>query len=159
MQKLILFPIFIFVLAACNKKDSDKNDKIKSAVWLIGTWENNSDQGNLSETWKKENDSTFSGQAYFIKTDDTLHHESIVMKQTGEDLLYIPTVQGQNNGKPVTFKLTQATAKQLVFENPQHDYPQKIIYQQITKDSLVAKISGIQQGKPSSEEYPMKKTE
>lgn len=159
MQKLIIIPILIITLAACNKKDSHKNDKIKNAAWLIGTWENNTDQGNLSETWKKVNDSTFSGQAYFIKLEDTLHHENIILEQMGEDLLYIATVEGQNKGKSVTFKLTQATQKQLIFENPKHDYPQKIVYRQITKDSLVAEISGMQQGKPSSEQYPMKRTE
>jgi len=46
----------------------------------------------------------------------------------------------------------------LVFENPKHDYPQKISYSQIIKDSIVIQISGIQQGKSSSTKYSMKKT-
>jgi hypothetical protein len=72
-------------------------------------------------------------------------------------LTYTATVEGQNDDKPVAFKLTTATEKQMVFENPKHDYPQKISYTQITPDSVVAKISGIQQGKPSSEQFSMKK--
>ena len=79
------------------------------------------------------------------------------MQQKGEELTYSAAVKGQNNDKPVAFKLTTQTEKQLVFENPKHDYPQKISYTQITSDSLVAKISGIQQGKPSSEQFSMKK--
>jgi hypothetical protein len=53
--------------------------------------------------------------------------------------------------------LTTAKEKQMVFENPKHDYPKKIIYTQITPDSLVVKISGIQQGKPSSEQFSIKR--
>ena len=156
-QKTILL-LLLLAIVSCKKSDSNKNEKIKATNWLLGNWENNSADGNLSETWKKVNDSTFQAQSYFIKEKDTLHFESITLQQKGEELPYTATVQGQNNDKPVSFKLTTSTEKQLVFENPKHDYPQKISYNQITTDSLVAKISGIQQGKPSSEQYSMKKT-
>jgi hypothetical protein len=73
-------------------------------------------------------------------------------------LSYSATVKGQNSDKPVTFKLTNSTEKQLVFENPKHDYPKKIIYTQINEDSLVAEISGILEGKATSEKFSMKKT-
>ena len=156
MKKIITIFILLLVFISC--QNSNKNDKIKISNWLIGKWENKSEEGNLLETWTKVNDSTFLGLSYFIKGKDTLGFENIILQQNGEDLFYNPTVKGQNNDKPVAFKLTASTEKQLVFENPKHDYPQKIIYNQITKDSLVAEISGIQQGKPSSEKYPMKKT-
>lgn len=157
MKKIIAIFILLLVFISC--QNSNKNDKIKLSDWLIGKWENKSESGNLEETWTKVNDSTFQGKSYYIKGKDTLHFESIVLQQNGEELFYNPTVKGQNNDKPVTFKLTIITDKQLVFENLKHDYPQKIIYNLITKDSLVAKISGIQQGKPSSDNYSMKKTE
>ena len=128
-----------------------------AADWLIGTWETKTDGGDLIEIWSKTNDSTYTGGSYFIKSKDTLHHESIVMSQKGEEVFYVPTVKGQNNDQPVSFKMTKQTADEMVFENPKHDYPQKIIYKQIAKDSMVATISGIQQGKPSSDSYPMKK--
>lgn len=156
MKKIITIFILLLVFISC--QNSNKNDKIKLSNWLIGKWENKSKEGNLSETWSKVNDSTFLGLSYFIKAKDTLSFENIILQQNGEDLYYNPTVKGQNNDKPIAFKLTSSTNKQLVFENPKHDYPQKIIYNQIAKDSMVAEISGIQQGKPSSDKYPMKKT-
>jgi hypothetical protein len=80
------------------------------------------------------------------------------MKQKGEALYYIATVKGQNNDKPVTFVRNDTIEKQLVFENPKHDFPQKIVYSMITKDSIVIEISGMQQGKLSSERFSMKKS-
>ena len=138
-------------------KKSEKINKISAADWLIGTWENKSAQGKLSENWEKLNDSVYIGKSYFIKLKDTLHSESIVLKEIDGDLLYIPTVKGQNNDEPVSFKLTLSTTKQLVFENPKHDYPQKIVYSKINNDSLVATISGLQQGKPTSDNFKMSK--
>ena len=151
------FILLLLAMVSCKDSDSNKNEKIKAASWLLGNWENKSADGNLTENWEKVNDSTFQGQSYYIKEKDTLHFESITLQQKGENLTYTATVKGQNNDKPVAFKLTTGTEKQLAFENLKHDYPQKISYTQITPDSLVAKISGIQQGKPSSEQFSMKK--
>ncbi|MFV5696137.1 DUF6265 family protein [Flavobacterium sp. LB3P122] len=156
-QKTTLI-LLLLALVSCKNSDSNKIEKIKAASWLLGNWENKSADGNLTENWKKVNDSTFQAQSYYIKEKDTLHFEAITLQQKGEELTYNTAVKGQNEDKPVSFKLTTGTEKQLVFENPKHDYPQKISYTQITPDSLVAKISGMQQGKPSSEQFSMKKT-
>jgi len=160
MFKKIILLLLIVTLLSCKKSDSsDKNekDKIKTAHWLLGTWENKTAEGNLSETWEKVNDSTYEGQSYFIKGKDTIHFETIQLQQKGEELTYNANVQGQNKDKPVPFKLTKTTEKELVFENPKHDYPQKISYKNVSKDSLIAEISGMQLGKPSSEKYVMTK--
>ena len=156
MKKAILILISALTFTSCLK--SKEVSKIVVADWLLGNWENKSATGDLLESWKRVNDSVYDGESYFIKGKDTLHFEKIQMKQKGEALYYIATIKGQNSDKPVTFKHNDTIEKQLVFENPKHDYPQKISYSQITKDSIVIQISGIQQGKPSSTKYSMKKT-
>lgn len=156
---ILLIITLLFPFVSC-KNSNGKNktfDKIEKINWLLGSWENKSEEGILSEIWEKKNDSTFIGESYFIREKDTLHSERIEVKQKGEDLLYIPTVKGQNNDKPVTFKLTTSTENEFTFENPAHDYPQKIVYKMVNANSLVATISGKQQGKNSIESYPMTK--
>ena len=147
----------ILIVISCQNKNASKYEKIASMNWLLGAWENKMEEGNLSENWIMKNDSTFVGESYFIKGKDTISAESMELSQKREDLFYIPTVKGQNNDEPVTFKLTTATINEFTFENPTHDYPQKIVYKMVNATNLVATISGIQQGKPSSESYPMKK--
>ena len=156
MKKAILILILALTFTFCGK--SKEVSKIVDADWLLGKWENNSKDGYLLETWKKVNDSVYDGESYFIKGKDTLHFEKIQMKQKGEELFYISTIKGQNNDKPITFKHIDSIEKQLVFENPKNDFPQKIAYSKITKDSISIQISGIQQGKSSSERFSMKKS-
>lgn len=156
MKKVMLILVIALTFASCGK--SKVVSKIVVADWLLGNWKNKSDDGDLLENWKKVNDSLYEGESYFIKGKDTLHFEKIQMKQKGEALFYIATIKGQNNDKPVTFIHNDTIEKQLVFENPKHDFPQKIAYSKITKDSIIIQISGIQQGKPSSERFSMKKT-
>jgi hypothetical protein len=157
-QKTTLI-LLLLAIISCKNSETNEKEKIKATNWLLGKWENKVDEGILSESWKKLNDSTFQAESFFIKDKDTLHFETITLQQKGEELFYTATVKGQNNDKPVSFNMTSETDKKLVFENPKHDYPQKITYTLINKDSLVAEISGIQLGKPSSEKFGMKKSE
>lgn len=155
-QKITLLAL-VLAAVSCQKKESAEKDKIKVADWLIGNWENKSPEGVLTENWQKLNDSTFSASSYFIKEKDTIHFESIVLTQKDETLTYIATVKGQNNDKPVSFSATAESDKQLVFENPKHDYPQKITYTKGANNTLTAEISGNLNGKPSSEKFVMTK--
>lgn len=146
------------VLVSCQNKSEKQFEKLEKMNWLIGQWEKTTPEGYLTETWSKVNDSTFSGQAYFIiKEKDTVHNETIILTQVNEELIYRPTVKGQNNDEPVDFKLTSDAENTFSFENPKHDYPQKIVYKKVNDKSLVATVSGTQQGKSSSESYPMSK--
>lgn len=156
--KLPLLSLAVICLVSCQNKSEAKFDKIKKMEWLAGTWEQKLPYGTLTETWTKENDSTLTGKSYFIKeAKDTIHSETIVLSQQGEDLLYIPTVKGQNNDEPVTFKMTSEAENTFTFENPAHDYPQKISYKKVSDTNLTATISGKQEGKPSEESFPMVK--
>ena len=157
-QKTTLI-LLLLAIVSCKNSETNEKDKIKKTNWLLGKWENKVDEGILSESWKRLNDSTFQAESFFIKDKDTLHFETILLQQKGEELFYNATVKGQNDDRPVSFHLTSETDKKLVFENPKHDYPQKITYTLVNKDSLVAEISGIQLGKPSSEKFGMKKSE
>lgn len=129
--------------------------KLAIASWLIGAWQNNSNQEISTEIWKRNNDSTLSAISYTTKGSDTIFFETIILQQNGKDLFYIPTVKNQNNNKPVSFTLTTYTPNQVIFENAAHDFPQKISYTMVSNDSLLAEISGIINGKINSEKFPM----
>lgn len=153
-QKTTLLLVFV-ALASCNN-NANKNEKIKASQWLLGTWTQQSEQGILEETWTSANDSTLAGTSFFIKDKDTLHHETILLQEKDNNLLYIATIKGENEDEAVTFPLTSSTDNTLIFENPKHDYPQKIMYS-YNKNQLTATISGIQFGKKSTESFAMKK--
>ena len=155
-QKTALI-LLLLAFVSCKKSDSNEKEKIKAANWLLGNWENVSNDGKLSENWVKINDSTFEGQSLFIKNKDTLHFESIVLAQKAETLTYFATVKGQNDDKSVAFPSTSASDKQLVFENAKHDYPQKITYTKGADNTITAEATGNLQGKLTTERFIMVK--
>ena len=130
---------------------------LAKAAWFLGEWGNTSKEGELTERWKKVNDSVFHGESYFVVGKDTVFAEHVKLEEANGKLAYIVTVPGQNNEQPVRFEMTLSNERQITFENPQHDYPNKIVYNRVGSDSLVAEISGLQKGKPASEKFRMKK--
>lgn len=132
-------------------------EQLEKVNWLVGEWGNTSKEGNLTETWKQENDSTLLGESYVTIEIDTVFYEKVVLQQKNDSLFYTVKAKGQNNEKPVSFYLSSASGNQLVFENPKHDFPNKITYNKISNDSLVAEIFGMKEGKESKESFPMKK--
>jgi hypothetical protein len=134
-------------------------DQIISANWLLGTWENREENYVASENWQQLDDSTFTGTGLSLAGGDTVNFEQIRIEERNGQLYYIPTVQGQNDGQPVQFTATSVTDTELVFENPGHDFPQKIAYTKITADSIVAVISGVYESQETSQPYPMKRVQ
>lgn len=108
------------------------------------------------ENWTKLNNSEFSGKSYVLKGKDTLVFESIRLHEGRDGFFYIPAVRNQNGGLPVRFALKSISDHEFIFENPQHDFPQRISYTKITEDSLVAEISGIKNGQERKQTFPMK---
>lgn len=125
--------------------------------WLGGTWKAASDGREMYEVWKKVNDTVYAGTSYTVEGKDTIVQETIELRHEGHEIYYIPTVNGQNNNKPILFKLTDLDYHTATFENPGHDFPQVIRYKLISPDSLVASISGKMKGKDDTEYFPMKK--
>jgi hypothetical protein len=128
--------------------------------WLAGKWHHKTVIGTMYEHWRIVNDSTMAGTSGLMKKKDTSVWETITIEQHGNELFYIPTVKDQNDGKPVPFKLVEATGGTFIFSNPQHDFPDKITYTQKSPTSLLAKISGKKKnGKLREEEFPFEKVE
>ena len=128
--------------------------------WILGSWESDSKDGLFTEKWVVKNDSVYSATSVGLGTaKDTLFVENITIEQRGNDIYYIPTVNNQNEGKPVFFKCTNCSAQEtkyptISFENPLHDFPQTITYKLIG-DSLIAEVSGKVDGKNRMERFPM----
>ena len=85
----------------------------------------------------------------------TAEFEFLRIEQRGDDVFY---VAHPNARCPQTdFKLTSLTPQEVVFENPEHDYPKRVIYRK-TSAGLVASVDGGAGTKSQTFSYvPMRK--
>ena len=165
-MKKIIIVISILILVACSETKivEDKDERvdyatnaIEQANWFLGTWENNTNAGSFTEKWEQKNDSVYIGESYITLDDKIMFYERISLEKKKMDWYYKVSVKSKNNEQPIPFKLISLSPHQLVFENPQHDFPTKITYTKIREDSIVAEISGKIKGVEEKELFPMKK--
>lgn len=125
---------------------------------LVGTWVNTSRKQPVFEHWEWTSPESLRGISYKLQGIDTLLLESIKLEKTDQSsFAYIPIAFGQNDNKAVTFVATHFTPDSLIFENPSHDFPHKIAYYFIGKDSLYAEISGPMNGLTRKLGFPFKR--
>jgi hypothetical protein len=134
-------------------KIQKKYSQLEKAKWFLGYWENVTKEFIAKEIWTQKNDSVLFAESFITVAKDTVFYEKVDLTERNDSLFYIVSVRDQNQEKPVSFYLTKATENQMVFENPKHDFPNKIVYTKITSDSLVATIYGSKK----SEVFPMKR--
>lgn len=157
-MKLYTFLLLLLLLSCKNiNNDFKKESKLTSAKWLLGRWQNNKLESIVTETWKEENDSVFAGESYIVQVKDTIFHELIKLHETNGELFYTVSIKNNSEEIPVSFKLTKATNSLLIFENPEHDFPNKISYAKISEDSIYAEISGLIRGQMAKEGFPFKR--
>jgi hypothetical protein len=65
--------------------------------------------------------------------------EHLRLRAAGDTLVYTALPSGQ---RETDFRSTRVTADTIVFENPAHDFPQRIIYSRRGADSIVARVEG-----------------
>ncbi|CAN5768761.1 hypothetical protein BH11BAC3_BH11BAC3_04770 [soil metagenome] len=142
MIKFLISVIAIFMFSSFLMFPEKAQDPFRQLNKLEGTWMMKTGKGIIGESWKKINDRTLQCKGFMIKEGDTINTENVQLIKNKEGIFYIPTVTNQNNQQPVTFQLTSSANNEFVFENPQHDFPKRVVYQLISNDSLIAWIDG-----------------
>ncbi|MDO9373462.1 MAG: DUF6265 family protein [Ferruginibacter sp.] len=139
MKTLIIFAFVILAFPGfCQIADHKKS--FEQLQQLEGLWLMKTSKGFLGEEWKKTNEQLLSNRGFRIKGLDTTVTETVALEYRDNNIFYTSTVSGQNNQQPITFTLTSAFGNKFVFENPSHDYPKRITYHLLSKDSLSAWI-------------------
>lgn len=138
-----------FTLIVCC---SSHDDPFKNLDKLTGLWTMNTDQGPLYEEWSRQINNSMYGKSYMINGNDSIVLELVELKKQGDSVVFEPIVKGQNNEKPVSFKLVN-TDTAFIFENKNHDFPQRVIYKFIGNDSIVARLEGKKDGQEGSVEF------
>ncbi len=131
--------LLIFINLPVKKIMAQNINKMEKLSWIVDNWISTDGEKKSLEHWEKVNDDLFIGGSETVKNRDTLFAEKLKIERTGDDIFYIADVK--HNPGPVKFKLTSYTETSAVFENPLHDFPQKIIYM-LEEGKLHASIEG-----------------
>jgi hypothetical protein len=131
LRRLILLLSLIVVLPL------RAETKLSDLAWMSGHWAATVDGMEMEETWSAPGGGLLLGMHRDISSERT-SFEFFRIVETKDGIVYLTQPAGQ---PPTPFKLTESAEKRVVFSNPTHDFPKRIIYWM--KDAkLCARVEG-----------------
>ena len=123
---------------------------MSDAGFLAGCWRSERGGRTIDEQWMAPAGTSMLGMSRTVAGGKTVEFEFLQIRQQADGVFYVARPSGQPEA---SFKLVKAGAGELVFENPAHDFPQRILYKR-TGDSLAARIEGKMNGKDRGIDFP-----
>lgn len=143
MKRVSLTLIILF----CLLNATAQSPALKKFSFLLGSWELLTKDGKITEHWKK-GPKQYTGASYkHTNQGDSTLTETVIIQQLHGSWFYCVTGYEKNNLGTTHFRLISTKKNYLVFENREHDFPQKIGYHLKEKDRLSAWITGKNSGK------------
>ena len=106
--------------------------------------------------WMRPAGGTMMGLSRTVKGDKTVFTEFMYISAAADGMLVF-NVQLKLADKSTQFRLTELKEGAVTFSNPQHDYPQRIIYRRGPDGSLFARIEGTSGGKSRHDDFKYKR--
>gem|GEM_PF-838352 len=134
---------------------SNSAPDLSTLAWLAGNWTGTKDGVEMEELWQKPKGNSMLAVHRDVKEGRTVSFEFLRIEATADAITYWASPRG----RPATpFKMIEHGNKRVVFENPEHDFPRRIIYWVTTDGLLHAKIEGTLSGQPASEEWTWRRS-
>ena len=129
--------------------------EIAELAWLSGCWQSDGSHRQVTEHWMKPEGGTMLGMNRTISGGKTAAYEFMRIEQEENgDIYYVAQPSGQ---KEARFKLTKAADDEAIFENPEHDFPQRVIYRKREDGSLLGRIEGERDEEETVIDFPMQR--
>jgi hypothetical protein len=146
----------VLLSASAHAQTPAPRPTLQNFAWLAGHWRIEQADRQVDEQWMAPAGGLMMGMARNVQGGKVREYEFTLLRQEPNgDIFYVASPSQQTQ---TSFKLTSLREGEAVFENPQHDFPKKIVYARQADGSLLAAIEGPgRDGKPRRVEYPFKR--
>lgn len=149
------FRLVLLLLLPCAAIAEDTKPSIAQLSWLTGCWQSEGTTRVVREQWMPPAADLMLGMSRIVVRDRAVEFEFMQIRQleSGE-IVFTAKPSGQPEA---TFKLVKAETAEVIFENPQHDFPQRVIYRAEGTDTLTGRIEGKLRNEEKAVSFPMKR--
>jgi hypothetical protein len=118
--------------------------------WMAGTWGGTQDGIRSEEHWMVPEGGLMLAMHRDLSQGKAVFFEFLRIEETPEGVAFLAQPRGRS---AVRFPCIELSGSRVVFENLQHDYPQRIQYWMAGDGTLGARVEGMRDGKLQSEEW------
>jgi Domain of unknown function (DUF6265) len=126
---------------------------IQQVAWMQGCWQMEAGARVVEEQWMAPRGGVMLGTGRTVRDGKLVEYESVVLREQDGMLAYEAHPSGQPSAVFLSSTIDESTA---IFENPSHDYPQRVGYKR-DGDSLLAWIDGTVNGKSRRVDFPYRR--
>ncbi len=154
-MKIMTIAGMLILLNWCNPAQN-KVAEIKDFDGMAGCWEQRDAKKSLliSEQWMSPAGTSILGMGRTVKNGKTVGFEFMRIEQRADGIFFVS--KPKENPEETAFKLIRSTLNEVIFENPDHDFPQRIIYK-LQGAKMTGRIEGNNNGKIRGIDFPMNK--
>jgi hypothetical protein len=127
---------------------------VKDVSWIAGCWGFDRGIRQVAEHWMAPAGGTMMGVSRTVSAGKTSEWEFLIIREGAGGLEYVAKPSRQPEA---IFTAAKASANEVAFENPAHDFPKRITYKR-DGDTLTAAIEGPMNGQNRKIEFPYKKS-
>ncbi len=124
---------------------------LDQVAWLAGCWELTDGDRRVEEQWTSPRAGIMLGVGRTARGDRLVEFEFVELRERDGRLEYRAHPSGQ---APAPFLSARVSDTEVVFENPEHDFPQRVAYRRDGADRLLAWIEGRAGGETRRREFP-----
>jgi hypothetical protein len=127
--------------------------EIDRVAWLAGCWQSDNAEPGSGEHWMPVAGGTMFGMSRTIRQGKTVEFEFVELRYLPDGkLAYIAHPSGQQTA---AFPLLRISDTEVVFENLEHDFPQRVAYAKDGESKVRARIEGVRNGALRVIEFPL----
>jgi len=132
-------------------------DSVHDLAWLAGCWASVGGEAGSGEQWMAPAGGTLLGMNRVVLEGKTVAYEFLQIRELeGGGIEFVARPSGQTGA---SFGMVKGSASKVVFENPDHDFPQRVIYRLAGDDQLVGRIEGETEDGLKAVDFPMKRVD
>ncbi len=149
-SRISIIPIIAIAIISCQPSSepthaaatmAESATTISELAWIAGDWQTPAGgKAQIEEHWTAPSTDSMIGMGRTIASGKTVEFEYLRIEQRAVQIYYVASPKGRCPG--TDFKLTRLTGQEATFENPEHDFPKRIIYRKNSDGSLTASIDG-----------------
>jgi hypothetical protein len=135
---------FGILLCALFISGSEPATAIEEFGWLDGAWERPAKELTAVEEWTRVSSDTMEGIVYLTDGNETRITEHLRIERFGERIYYLALPV--ENEFPTPFELVDRGDASWTFENPDYQFPQRLVYKRTEDGGLTVRIEGTDEG-------------
>lgn len=140
-------------LAANSTAPTQQQRTLESLNWLAGCWQMSAGRTQIAEQWMPPAGGMMLGINRTVKDGRAVEYEFLRISEEHNTLVYTAIPSGQEKA---SFTLSGGGEGEFIFENKEHDFPQRVIYKS-AGGALLASIDGSMKGKFRRIDFPMQR--